>query len=424
MEYFYRKNGELWGEAVPLMNIARAFGTPCYVYSYAALQSAWKGFDRPLKEIPHQINYAVKANSNLMVLHTLAQLGSGFDIVSEGELERVLAAGGKANKIVFSGVGKSTRELQRALEVGIGCINIESRAELLRLAQIAQQSKQQAFIAIRINPNVSANSHPYISTGLKENKFGVPFEQAKALYLEAASLPYITLKGLAFHIGSQITSIHPFIEALNIALKFWDDLNANGIKLSHLNVGGGLGIRYLDEMPPTPQEYVQAISEKIKDRTLELHLEPGRAITANAGVLLVHIEYLKDHFAIVDTSMNDLLRPALYGAFQDIVPVINPVDFTDIADDQRSSKVARNYDIVGPVCETADFLGKNRTLHLQEGDYLAVLSSGAYGFSMSSNYNSRPRAAEVMVHGNNFHLIRPREAINDLFLTEKIITNL
>jgi diaminopimelate decarboxylase len=349
-----------------------------------------------------------------MVLNTLAQLGSGFDIVSEGELERVLAAGGQANKIVFSGVGKSVRELQRALAIGVGCINIESRAELLRLSDIARQSNLHAFIAIRINPNVSANSHPYISTGLKENKFGVPFEQAKELYLEAASLPFITLKGLAFHIGSQITSVAPFIEALDIALEFLDDLNRSGIKLSHLNVGGGLGIRYLDENPPSPQEYVRAICDRIADRNLTIHLEPGRAIAANAGVLLTRVEYLKDQFAIIDASMNDLLRPALYGAFQDIVPLIREKE-------DLSAKAPLSYDIVGPVCETADFLGKNRLLRLEEGDYLAVLSSGAYGFSMSSNYNSRPKAAEVMIQKDTFHLIRPREEIKDLFSSERII---
>jgi diaminopimelate decarboxylase len=414
MKYFYERHGQWRGEAVPLVTIAKTYGTPCYVYSQTALQEAWHSFNDPFAGYPHQINYAVKANSNLMVLNTLAQLGSGFDIVSEGELERVLAAGGQANKIVFSGVGKSVRELQRALAIGVGCINIESRAELLRLSDIARQSNLHAFIAIRINPNVSANSHPYISTGLKENKFGVPFEQAKELYLEAASLPFITLKGLAFHIGSQITSVAPFIEALDIALEFLDDLNRSGIKLSHLNVGGGLGIRYLDENPPSPQEYVRAICDRIADRNLTIHLEPGRAIAANAGVLLTRVEYLKDQFAIIDASMNDLLRPALYGAFQDIVPLIREKE-------DLSAKAPLSYDIVGPVCETADFLGKNRLLRLEEGDYLAVLSSGAYGFSMSSNYNSRPKAAEVMIQKDTFHLIRPREEIKDLFSSERII---
>lgn len=413
MKHFSYKSGELYCEAVRLSKIANAYGCPCYVYSKQAIIEAYQAFAAPLQPYPHQINYAVKANSNLAVLNILASMGAGFDIVSEGELERVLKAGGQASKIVFSGVGKSTPELTRALNVNVGCINIESKAELLRLNNIAKKLDVPARIALRVNPDVAADSHPYISTGLKENKFGVHLNQALEFYQTAKTLSHIQIQGIAFHIGSQITTLAPFSAALNKVLLFIDSLNAAGISLKHIDVGGGLGVRYSNETPPTAKEYIEVFIQHLKDKNfgnLEIHIEPGRAIVAEAGVLLTRVEYLKDNFAIVDASMNDLLRPALYESFHEIVAV-----------QPHTNGIQSMYDIVGPVCETSDFLGKGRHLCLSEGDLLAVLTSGAYGFSMSSNYNSRPKAAEVMVDGDAFYLVRPREQLKTLFDSERML---
>jgi diaminopimelate decarboxylase len=409
--------GEYHLAGVSLKTIAETVGTPCYVYSRTALETHFKAFATPFKEFPHQINYAVKANSNLAVLNILANLGSGFDIVSEGELERVLKAKGSPKKIIFSGVGKTRRELERALEVGVGCINIESAAEMDAVNKLAIILKKKVNIAIRVNPDIDAKSHPYISTGLKENKFGVDLEEAFALYLRANSLPGLTITGIACHIGSQITSLSPFLAVLDKLLAFKVKLEKAGITIQHLNLGGGLGVCYHDETPPNPEEYVKALVAKIKERDITLFLEPGRAIAANAGVLLTRVQYLKpanhdqgQNFAIVDAGMNDLLRPALYHAWQEIVPV-----------SPHQAGLTRPYDIVGPVCETSDFLGKRRELCLKAGDLLMVCGAGAYGFSMSSNYNSRPRAAEVMIEGTGYHIVRKREEIADLFALEALL---
>jgi diaminopimelate decarboxylase len=411
-------------EAVPLQTIATYVGTPCYIYSRTALEANWKAFDHAFGTRPHQINYAVKANSNLAVLNILARLGSGFDIVSGGELERVLAAGGKAEQIVFSGVGKTMTELRRALEIGVGCINIESEAELLRLNTIAVEMNKKAKIALRINPDVHSQSHPYISTGLKENKFGIDILDAKAVYQQALNLEGIEIFGVACHIGSQITAMEPFLEALTKILELIHDLKMLGINIFHLNLGGGLGVRYQNETPPDPTTYVKTLLSYLPDTSLNIHLEPGRAITANAGILLTKVEYIKqskDHhknFAIVDAAMNDLLRPALYQAWQEIVLVNRDKEETKSSEPTSFCR----YDIVGPVCETGDFLGKDRLLPtLKPNDLLAILSAGAYGFSMCSNYNSRPKLAEVMVDGEAFHIIRPRENLADLFKSEKMI---
>jgi diaminopimelate decarboxylase len=423
---FQQRNHEWCAEEVSLNAIADAIGTPCYVYSRAVLEQHWHAFNTPFQNQLHQINYAVKANSNLAVLNILAQLGSGFDIVSEGELQRVLKAGGLPEKIIFSGVGKTKRELKIALEVGVGCINIESKAELERLNALAITLQKKAMIAIRVNPDVDSKSHPYISTGLQENKFGVNITEALQLYQQASTLSGIHIQGIAFHIGSQITDLSPFLEALDKILMLIERLKKLGITLSHLNVGGGLGVRYQNETPPTPQTYVAAIlaaiQQKIENRisNLIIHIEPGRAIVADAGVLLTRVEYIKTQgslksFAIVDAAMNDLLRPALYNAWQEITPVnIKP----------NPDVPTRIYDIVGPICETADFLGKDRLLSLQAGDLLMVRSAGAYGFSMSSHYNSRPRAAEIMVDGDRFQVVRPRENIQALFNSETLLISL
>jgi len=415
MQHFQYQLGELYGEKVPLAKIAEQYGTPCYIYSKQAIIEAFKAFSLALQRYtcPHQINYAVKANSNLAFLNILVQQSAGFDIVSQGELERVLKAGGKASKVVFSGVGKSVPELTSALKAGIGCFNVESLSEVLRLNEIAKQLNIPANIALRVNPDVAADSHPYISTGLKENKFGVHLNQALEFYLTAQQLSHINIRGIAFHIGSQITTLDPFVAALNKVLKFIEVLKKSGIHLEHINIGGGLGLRYLDEKPPTPVEYIDTVMQYLKDSELEVHIEPGRAIAAHAGVLLTRLEYIKDNFAIVDASMNDLLRPALYESYHEIIPV-----------QPHSQGLQAIYDIVGPVCETSDFLGKARHLCLKEGDLLAVLSAGAYGFSMSSNYNSRPRAAEIMIDHNQFHLVRPRESLIDLFDSEKLFNRL
>src|SRR5690606_30867660 len=407
MSEFHYRDGVLHAEAVNLVDLAERFGTPCYVYSRRALTEAYRGFATPLAGRDHLICYAMKANSNLAILDLYARLGAGFDIVSGGELERVLAAGGEPRKVVFSGVGKSAGEIRRALEVGIKCFNVESGAELRRIEAIAQETQRIAPISLRVNPDVDAKTHPYISTGLKENKFGVPYEEALALYRYAAQSPHLAVIGIDCHIGSQLTETAPFVEALQKVLQLVDALSAEGIELHHLDLGGGLGIRYRDETPPATASYVEALLQALGDRRLTLILEPGRALVGNAGVLLTRVEYLKHNsgrdFAIVDAAMNDLMRPALYEAWHDILPVA-----------PREGET-RRYDVVGPVCETGDFLGQERELALAEGDLLAVMSAGAYGMAMSSNYNTRPRAAEVMVDGEAVHLIREREAVPALF---------
>lgn len=411
MDYFEYRGGALYAESVPLHEIAERFGTPCYVYSRAALEARWRAFDQALAARSHLICYAVKANSNLAVLNLLARLGSGFDIVSVGELERVLAAGGNPGKIVFSGVGKRADEIRRALEVGIRCFNVEVPGELDRLDRIAGELGTKAPVSLRVNPDVDARTHPYISTGLKENKFGIDIERAADEYSRAASLPNLEVVGVDCHIGSQLTELDPFLDALDRVLALTERLRARGIEIRHLDLGGGLGIRYRDETPPEPADLAAALLEKLADAPYEILLEPGRAIVGEAGALLTRVEYLKSNsvknFAVVDAAMNDLLRPALYKAWQEIVPVV--------ATDGREEKI---WDIVGPVCETGDFLGKERALALREGDLLAVRGAGAYGFSMSSNYNSRPRPAEIMVDGSRVHEVRARERLADLYAGE------
>lgn len=393
-----------------LTSIASQVGTPCYVYFRQEIESCWHAFNEALSPISHKIYYAVKANSHIAILNILARMGSGFDIVSVGELERVLKAGGSPEDIVFSGVGKSYPEIKRALEVGVGCFNVESKGELERLQDLASAMNKKAKIAFRINPNVDPKSHPYISTGLKENKFGIAYEEAPALYHFASTLSHIQIIGIACHIGSQIMSVSPFVDALDKMLRLIDQLSEQGLNLEHLNMGGGLGVQYHTEIPPSPEAYAKTLSIPLQNRALSLHLEPGRAIVANAGILLTKVEYIKERFAVVDAGMNDLLRPALYHAWQDIVPLIN-----------KPNLPLHNYDVVGPVCESSDFLGKNRPLRIEQGDVLAILGSGAYGFSMSSQYNSRPKAPEVIVDGNTFKVIRPRETIYDLFANESLI---
>lgn len=413
MDHFNYEGDQLFAESVPVEKIAERYGTPCYIYSRATLERHWHAFDRAFADHPHLICYAVKANSNLSVLNVLAKLGSGFDIVSVGELARVLKAGGQPDKIVFSGVGKRDEELKMALETGIHCFNIEVVEELDRLDRIAGNLKCLAPVSIRVNPDVDAETHPYIATGLKENKFGIDFRDALRVYQHAAQLPNLEIVGIDCHIGSQLTSVTPFIDALDRVLALATQLETAGISIRHLDLGGGLGIRYQNEQPPEPASYVQALFERLDNQPLKILLEPGRAIAGNAGILLTRVEYLKPthdkNFAIVDSAMNDLIRPALYDAWQDIIPV-KKTDQTNAVD----------YDIVGPVCETGDFLGKSRTLSLSVRDLLAVRSSGAYGFTMSSNYNSRPRAAEVMVDGNQMHLIRNRETIEQLWSGETL----
>ncbi|HHY0367999.1 TPA: diaminopimelate decarboxylase [Vibrio parahaemolyticus] len=415
MDYFnYQDDGQLWAEYVPLQALAEQYGTPLYVYSRATLERHWKAFDSAVGQHPHLVCYAVKANSNLGVLNALARLGSGFDIVSGGELERVIAAGGDAKKVVFSGVGKTPAEMKRALELGIKCFNVESEPELERLNKVAGELGVIAPISLRINPDVDAKTHPYISTGLRDNKFGIAFDRAPEVYQFAQSLPNLNVQGIDCHIGSQLTSIDPFIDATDRLLALIDDLKAQGINIRHLDVGGGLGVVYRDELPPQPSDYAKALLGRLeKHQDLELIFEPGRAIAANAGILLTRVEFLKHtehkNFAIIDAAMNDLMRPALYQAWQDIVPV-----------SPRNGE-PQTYDLVGPICETGDFLGKDRALVLQEGDLLAVRSAGAYGFVMSSNYNTRTRAAEVMVDGNQSHLVRQREELTSLWQLEQIL---
>lgn len=414
MDHFNYRNGVLCAEDVPLPAIAAQFGTPCYVYSRATLERHWKVFDQAYSQGPHLICYAVKANSNLAVLNVLARLGSGFDIVSVGELERVLAAGGDPAKVVFSGVGKREDEIRRALQAGIRCFNVEVAGELDRLNRIAGEMGLRAPVSLRVNPDVDANTHPYISTGLKENKFGIDIEQALSEYQRAASMVHLDVVGIDCHIGSQLTTTGPFLDALDRLLGLALRLREAGLQIHHLDLGGGLGIRYRDEEPPEPAQLASLVAEKLKGLDFEIIIEPGRAIVGNAGILLTRVEHIKatsaKNFAIVDAAMNDLLRPALYDAWQAIVPVC-----------QESSAECRMVDVVGPVCETGDFLGKNRELRVSEGDLLAVRSSGAYGFSMSSNYNSRPRPAEVMVDGERAHLVRPRENLVSLFAGESLL---
>ena len=410
---FESKNGELYAEDVPLSQIAAKFGTPTYVYSLAALTEAFRNFDAGFAGHEHLVCYAVKANPNLAILNLFAKLGAGFDIVSGGELARVLAAGGDAGKVVFSGVGKTAAEMRAALEVGIFCFNVESEAELERLNVVAGEMGKKAPVSLRVNPNVDAKTHPYISTGLKNNKFGVAYEEALGLYKRAAAMPNIAVHGIDCHIGSQLTELSPFLDALDRVLALVDQIEAAGIKIQHLDIGGGIGIRYTDETPPEFSAYAQAIRAKLTGRNFKLVMEPGRALVGNAGLLLTAVEYLKHgetkNFAIVDAAMNDLMRPALYDAWHDILPV------------RSRAEIAQVYEIVGPVCESGDFLGHDRSLALQQGDLLAILSAGAYGMSMSSNYNTRPRAAEVMVDGAQVYQVRERETVLQLFAGEKVI---
>lgn len=414
MDFFQYKNEQLYVEDLPVKQLAEEFGTPLYIYSRATLERHWHAFDSALGEHPHLICYAVKANSNIGILNVIAKLGSGFDIVSQGELERVLAAGGEASKVVFSGVAKSRSEIMRALEVGIRCFNVESIAELYHINQIAGEMGKVAPISLRVNPDVDAHTHPYISTGLKENKFGVSVDEAREVYKLAATLSHIKITGMDCHIGSQLTELQPFLDATDRLIRLMEQLKEDGITLKHLDLGGGLGVTYTDEMPPHPSDYATALLNKLKDyEDLEIILEPGRAIAANAGILVAKVQYLKSNesrnFAITDTGMNDMIRPALYEAYMNIIEI-----------DRTLGREKAIYDVVGPVCETSDFLGKQRELAIAEGDYIAQRSAGAYGASMSSNYNSRPRTAEVLVDGNKAHLIRRRENLSELWALESI----
>jgi diaminopimelate decarboxylase len=417
MQGFQYRNNRLYAEDVPLAQLAAIHGTPCFVYSRAYIEQQFRAFQQPLQGRPHLICYAVKANGNLAVLDVLARLGAGFDIVSGGELERVLVAGGDPARVIFSGVGKSVSEMRRALEAGIHCFNVESMPELERLSAVATAMDKVAQISLRVNPDVDAGTHPYISTGLKDNKFGVAIEAAPAFYARAAGMPGIEILGVDCHIGSQLTTLEPFLDALDRLLALIDALQAQGIGIRHLDLGGGLGVQYQQETPPpSPQDYIEAVLARIGNRPLKLLFEPGRVIVANAGVMLTTVEYLKEtaskNFAIIDGAMNDIIRPALYQAVMDIIPVqLPPPD--------RASKA---WDLVGPVCESADFLGRNRTLALQSGDLLAVCSAGAYCAVMSSNYNTRNRAPEVMVDGSRHTLVRRRETYADQLALESLLT--
>ena len=408
MSDFIYKDGQLFAEDVSLLEIAKQYNTPCYVYSNNAIQSRYLEFDSAFTSGQHLLCYAVKANSNISILNTLARLGSGFDIVSIGELFRVLEAGGDPMKVVFSGVGKREDEMKFALEQNIKCFNVESESELLKLNKVAENMGMAAPVSLRVNPDVDAKTHPYIATGLKENKFGIAFESAKVIYEQAANMSNISLIGIGCHIGSQISSLTPFQDALQRLLDLIDELKQLGIELQHVDIGGGLGITYQNEIPPTPTEYVNAVTSITQKRDLEVIIEPGRSIVGNAGILLTKVEYLNitpfRNFAVIDAAMNDLIRPSLYDSWHEIKCVM-----------QNSNIKESIYDVVGPICETGDFIGKNRSLSLSEGDLLAIFSAGAYGFSMSSNYNSRPRAAEILVDGVNVHEIRRREKLEDLF---------
>jgi diaminopimelate decarboxylase len=412
-DYFQYQNHQLHAEQVPLADIAARFGTPCYVYSRAALEQGFRQFSDALRGRDHLICYAVKANSNLAILNVFARLGAGFDIVSGGELQRVLAAGGDARKVVFSGVGKTAAEMRMALEADILCFNVESAAELERLNEVAGSMGRVASISMRVNPDVDAKTHPYISTGLKQNKFGVAYDEAVALYRKARGLPHLHITGMDCHIGSQLTETSPFIAAAEKVLLLVDQLAAEGIHLEHLDLGGGLGICYGDETPPAIADYVAALLGALRGRSQKLIIEPGRVLVGNAGVLLTRVEYLKHgeekNFAIVDAAMNDLMRPALYDAYHEILPVL------------QEQHAPQSYEVVGPICETGDFIGHARDLAIAPQSLLAVLSAGAYGMSMSSNYNTRARAAEVIVDGKAAHLVRRRETIEHLLAGEKII---
>ncbi|RDB42183.1 diaminopimelate decarboxylase [Halomonas sp. DQ26W] len=418
MDHFEYRDGVLYGEEVPLSRVADEVGTPCYIYSKATLARHFRAYTEALGSHPHLICYAVKANANLAVLDLLARLGAGFDIVSVGELERVLAAGGDPAKVVFSGVAKQEAEMARALDVGIKCFNVESRPELERLSAVAERLGKVAPVSLRVNPDVDAGTHPYISTGLKGNKFGIPVEEALSVYELASTLPGIKIVGLDCHIGSQLTELAPFLDALDRLLLLLERLRERGITVEHLDLGGGLGVPYRDERPPQPFDYATSLLERLAQwphgANLTLLFEPGRSIAANAGVLLTRVEYLKHgetkNFAIIDAGMNDLIRPSLYQAWQAIMSV-----------DTRHRRNSALYDVVGPVCETSDFLGKDRELAIAAGDLLAVRSAGAYGFTMASNYNSRPRPAEVMVDNERYHIVRRRESIEDLWAGESLL---
>ncbi|PKH58770.1 diaminopimelate decarboxylase [Shewanella sp. Choline-02u-19] len=413
MDHFIYQAEELYAEQCQVAELAKQHGTPLYIYSRATLERHWHAFDNAVANHPHLICYAVKANSNIAVLNVLARLGSGFDIVSGGELARVIEAGGDPAKVVFSGVGKTVAEMEMALEIGIYCFNVESAAELEQLSIVAHRMGKIAPVSLRINPDVDAGTHPYISTGLKENKFGIAMEEAETIFLRAKVLPALDIKGVDCHIGSQLTEIKPFLDAMDRMLALIDRLADLGVEIKHFDVGGGLGVTYDDELPPQPDVYAAALLERLGERDLKLIFEPGRAIAANAGIFVTQVLYLKENsekrFALVDGAMNDLIRPALYSAWQKIIPAID-----------RGGQT-QSYDVVGPVCETGDFLGKDRQLNVQAGDYLAIRSSGAYGFTMASNYNSRPRAAELMVDGENAYVIRERENLAQLWQGEQLL---
>ncbi len=413
MDSFEYRDDELFAESVSLRLLAERYGTPLYIYSRATLERHWLAFDAAFANVDHLVCYSVKANSNLAVLNLLAKCGSGFDIVSVGELERVLAAGGDPKKILFSGVGKRTDEIERALEVGIYCFNVESESELNRINRIAVEIGVTAPVSLRVNPDIDGKTAPYISTGLKENKFGIAITDAAEIYIRATGMEGISIVGIDCHIGSQITEITPFIDTLERIMIMVDRLYEHGIALNHINMGGGLGISYKNEKPPLPGDYAIPIMERLAEKDLKVIVEPGRAISGNAGILLTRVEYIKQsdvkNFAVIDAAMNDLIRPSLYQGWHEIIPV------------KRSDNiVARKYDVVGPICESGDFIGKDRKLSIREGDLLAVRSAGAYGFTMSSNYNSRPRIAEVMVDGDCHHLIRKRETLHSLYQNEQI----
>jgi diaminopimelate decarboxylase len=420
MTPFVYRDQRLLAEGVDLARLAQAVGTPCYVYSRAHIEARFRAFDAAFAGRDHRVCYAVKANSNLAVLNVLARLGAGFDIVSGGELARVLAAGGDPGSVVFSGVGKTADEMRAALDAGIFSFNVESESELETLNDTAARAGRRARIALRVNPDVDPATHPYISTGLKESKFGIAIERAPAAYARARQLPHLEIAGVACHIGSQITELSPFLDALDRVAVLVDELHGAGIHVDHLDLGGGLGIAYGNERPPEPGEYVQALLDRLAargkgERRFKIMIEPGRAIVGNGGLLLTRVLYLKPgesrNFAIVDAAMNDLIRPALYDAWHDIVPV-----------ERRPDRPSQTYDVVGPVCESGDFLGQNRALAIAPGDLLAVTSAGAYGAAMSSNYNTRPRAAEVMVDGDRYQVVRPRETVAELFATESVLT--
>ena len=415
MNHFEYKNQQLFAEDVAIADIISEHGTPAYIYSRATLERHWHAFDNAFGSHPHLICFAVKSNSNIALLNVMAKLGSGFDVVSQGELERVLAAGGEASKVVFSGVAKSYSEIERALDVGIRCFNVESIPELHRINEVAGKMGKIAPISLRVNPDVDAKTHPYISTGLKENKFGVSVQQAREVYRLAKTLPNVKIMGMDCHIGSQLTELQPFLDATDRLIVLMEQLKEDGIELHHLDLGGGLGVPYNGEEPPHPTEYTEALLAKLKNYpNLEIILEPGRAISANAGILVTKVEYLKSNedrnFAIVDTGMNDMIRPALYEAYMQITEVNQSLD--------REKAV---YDVVGPICETSDFLGKGRELAIAEGDLIAMRSAGAYGATMSSTYNSRPQAVEILVDGTKAHLIKARADFADLWRLEKLI---